>query len=279
MTQLATTGRTTGYALPTSAITALDLGAMETDAGYYLRGRNASTLANPNPVHERRELVLVSVAINHPEVGLILFDAGLPPEEELHDRSPEAAFALTRHEEHHKLPNALAAAGYALHDVKAIVLSHLHIDHSGGIRHFLGTDVPIYLHERELQYGPFAAATGQDGSYQPEALSFDLNWQPVSGDAVELFPGIELHHLPGHTPGLSGLVVERQDAHPLFFVGDHYPYPDSIGAYAQGWVTRDDVAWHQTSRKVDRIVTNRGAEIIHSHHAPSRERVNELAAS
>jgi glyoxylase-like metal-dependent hydrolase (beta-lactamase superfamily II) len=44
--------------------------------------------------------------------------------------------------EEHKLPNAIKKAGYDIKDVKAIVMGHLHLDHAGGLEHFMGTNVP-----------------------------------------------------------------------------------------------------------------------------------------
>lgn len=46
------------------------------DAVRILRGANTSKLSNLNPTNKRRELVLLSALIEHPDVGLILYDAG-----------------------------------------------------------------------------------------------------------------------------------------------------------------------------------------------------------
>ena len=41
-----------------------------------------------------------------------------------------------------KLPNAIKATGNNIRDVKAIIMGHLHLDHAGGLEHFLGTNIP-----------------------------------------------------------------------------------------------------------------------------------------
>ena len=51
-------------------------------------------------------------------------------------------FPRVVYEEEHKLPNAIKEAGYDIKDVKAIIMGHLHLDHAGGLEHFMGTDVP-----------------------------------------------------------------------------------------------------------------------------------------
>lgn len=281
MTTLLSTGRRSGAALASTAITLLDLGALVADDGWFVRGANAATAGDPSPgPHRRRELALISVAIEHPDAGLLLYDVGIPPEPELWDQTPDAVFPTVRRTDEHRLDRALAAAGYALSDVAGVIVSHLHGDHAGGLRHFLGTDVPVWVHQRELEHALFAVATGQDpGSYGAAYLDLGLAWQPFDGEVVELFAGLELHHLPGHSPGLTGLLVEREDAAPLFFVNDQLPFPDSRGAAGQGWVTRDDHAWHASARRVERVVAARGAELVHGHDPAAFERLGGRRAT
>jgi metal-dependent hydrolase (beta-lactamase superfamily II) len=51
-------------------------------------------------------------------------------------------FPRVVYNEDNKLPNAIRKAGYNIKDVKAVVMGHLHLDHAGGLEHFMGTDVP-----------------------------------------------------------------------------------------------------------------------------------------
>lgn len=62
----------------------------------------------------------------------------------------------------HDLDKAIAKTGHRIQDVKAVVMGHLHLDHSGGLEHFYGTDVPIYVHELELKHAFYSVATGTD---------------------------------------------------------------------------------------------------------------------
>lgn len=57
----------------------LDLGTLECDSGFLLKGGNTSTKSNLNPGHERRKLSMFSVLIDIPIVGAILFDLGPGP--------------------------------------------------------------------------------------------------------------------------------------------------------------------------------------------------------
>lgn len=64
-------------------------------------------------------------------------------------------FPRVQYDEEHKLPNAIKAAGYDIKDVKGVVFGHLHLDHAGGLEHFVGTDVPSKS-IRQLDAAPVA---------------------------------------------------------------------------------------------------------------------------
>lgn len=112
---------------------------------------NIGTKSNPHPKeHKRRHLVQISALIEHPTEGLILFETGSggdwptvwgPPFNDL--------FAQIEYTADKELPAAIAKTGHSINDVKAVVLGHLHLDHAGGLEHFVDTDVEIYTHELE----------------------------------------------------------------------------------------------------------------------------------
>ncbi|PYI12793.1 hypothetical protein BO99DRAFT_448116 [Aspergillus violaceofuscus CBS 115571] len=54
----------------------LNLGTMNVDEGWLLTGANGSSASNPNPPSKRRDLMLIAGLIEHPEMGLILFETG-----------------------------------------------------------------------------------------------------------------------------------------------------------------------------------------------------------
>ena len=130
----------------------LDLGRMEVDDGFFIRGRNAAATSDPHPRYDRRQFAIMAAVIEHPAVGPILFDSGC--RQHAKDEWPEQAwdlFPMSRYEEEHHLDRALGAAGYGVDEIKAVVISHLHLDHAGGLEHFRGTDVPIYAHKLEIK--------------------------------------------------------------------------------------------------------------------------------
>lgn len=96
-------------------------------------------------------------------------------------------------------------------DLKAVILSHGHLDHAGAIESFRGTDVPIYLQKTELDLINAAVAANEKSAYIPEDFKYlsELNIMPVEGifdvfgdSTVVAFPS------PGHTEGHQSVSVK-----------------------------------------------------------------------
>jgi N-acyl homoserine lactone hydrolase len=96
-------------------------------------------------------------------------------------------------------------------EVALVALSHLHLDHVGGLKLFDGR-VPVHAQRRELEYG---LSPGPD----PERngifrIDFDdprVQWRLADGD-TEIAPGVHAVSTPGHTPGHQSFLVELDDS-------------------------------------------------------------------
>src|SRR4029079_12222204 len=88
-------------------------------------------------------VAIIGALIEHPKIGPVLFDTGAAATfAELWPPVVQELFAITEYENEHRLDVALQAAGYGLEDIRAIVMSHLHLDHAGGLEFFRGTGAP-----------------------------------------------------------------------------------------------------------------------------------------
>ena len=259
----------------------LDLGGIDYDEGFPLAGAGVSTASEPSPASLRRKVAIIGALVEHPKVGPVLFDTGAAANfKELWPVVVQELFAITRYDDENHLDAAIQAAGFGLDDIRAVVLSHLHLDHAGGLEFFRGRDVPIYAHADELRNAFYAVATGEDlGAYIPHYLDFSFNWQPLDGDAIELFEGFRLYRLPGHTPGLLGLRIDLANAGTFVLTSDQFHLRDNYeGPQPLGWLLRDHAAWWRSYRAVKTLADRTGATLVFGHDADvlaelKRERV------
>ncbi|WP_328302586.1 MBL fold metallo-hydrolase [Streptomyces sp. NBC_00435] len=138
-------------------------------------------------------------AVSRPGGRWVLVDAGVGPA-----HGPAAGWAPVPG----RLPAALAEAGIAPADVEAVVLTHLHEDHTGWTLDAAGR--PFFPAARYLVQGAEVAALDRadpvwDWTVAPLRASGQL--QEVAG-VHRLAPGLTLLPTPGHTPGHQSVLVE-----------------------------------------------------------------------
>jgi glyoxylase-like metal-dependent hydrolase (beta-lactamase superfamily II) len=118
--------------------------------------------------------------------------------------------------------------GYSAEDVKHIVLTHLHLDHTGGLADFPSAQVHVLRREYEGAIRPQGLV---ERFYLPVHWAHGPHWvfhekctqQWFGFDAMRLLPGLSpevlLVPLPGHTRGHSGVAIATQSGW-LFHCGD-----------------------------------------------------------
>ncbi|MCS5498313.1 N-acyl homoserine lactonase family protein [Cnuibacter physcomitrellae] len=109
---------------------------------------------------------------------------------------------------------AARSVGVDPRDVRWVVNTHLHWDHSSNNHLFPNAQVVVQRVELEFARRPvtwhqrnFEALPGMTPSWEDEATRFRV----VDGE-TELAPGVTLVPLPGHTPGSQGVLVETAGA-------------------------------------------------------------------
>ncbi|WP_235961275.1 MBL fold metallo-hydrolase [Falsiroseomonas selenitidurans] len=117
-----------------------------------------------------------------------------------------------------RLPANLAAAGVAPGAVEAVLMTHLHPDHFGGLSDGAGTaafpHAELALHEAEHAYWhDDAAMAAADPARQKMFFQgARTHLAPYAArtrlfSSGEVFPGVTALPLPGHTPGHTGFLV------------------------------------------------------------------------
>ncbi|KAK7213365.1 hypothetical protein V2G26_020543 [Clonostachys chloroleuca] len=249
----------------------LDLGHLDCEATALYSGANSTGVGKGPIEHERRDAVMISALLSHPVVGLILFDVG-SCEDIIKNWHPAIAECTPREWEKgvHDLPSAIKATGAGtIEDVKAVVISHLHYDHAGGLENFMGTDVEIWCHEEELKYAFWSCATGMDRAFMvPHYLVPDkLNWKTFKRETFDIWPGVRLHHVPGHTPGSIMMELTMEKAGTVLLTSDLFHVKENFedGVPQSGPLIRDYTAWYRSSEFAKHLAKQKGAKVVLGH--------------
>jgi glyoxylase-like metal-dependent hydrolase (beta-lactamase superfamily II) len=257
------------------SIDLVDRGRIVADRAYVVDGSSMGSRRNPDPDHEVGEFVVWNAVVDGPE-RTVLWDTGSHPDAG-NGHWPPYLYEAFEHVDaaDHRLADDLAAAGWDLSDIDAVVASHLHLDHAGGLAQFAGTDVPVYVHADELGYAYLSARTDAGSvAYVAEDFDHDLNWRVIHGDHT-VDEGFELLHLPGHTPGMLGARLDTPDG-PVVFTGDvAYVAANWEGASLSTSLLSSSEAWAESRRRLRELVRRTGADVLLGHdldrfeaHAP-----------
>jgi glyoxylase-like metal-dependent hydrolase (beta-lactamase superfamily II) len=109
------------------------------------------------------------------------------------------------------LEEALARVDIPMDEIYAVGVSHLHLDHAGGLKLFAGR-VPVHVQRAELAYG-LSEPPGPE-NHAIYRIDFDdprIDWRQAEGD-VEIAPGVTAVLTAGHTPGHQSFVVDLDES-------------------------------------------------------------------
>src|SRR5882724_1593261 len=142
------------------------------------------------------------------ENGWVLLDAGLNPDNGRDPVRKQEKFwrlgmtaPVIRDE--HLLEYQLAGLGVRSSDIGHVILSHLHYDHGGCLRHFSHARISIQRREYEHAFGADPGMAYFEDEYDDPRLRWDLR----DGD-WEALPGLRLIDTRGHTQGHQSAIVE-----------------------------------------------------------------------
>ena len=169
-----------------------------------------------------------------------------------------------------RLPESLAAAGVTPEQIDAVLLTHMHPDHSNGLVDDNGRlafpSAELVVHEDEISHWLddgrmaeaterqrmryFAAARRQLAPYRNRLRTFR---------AGEIFPGVTAMSIPGHTPGHTAYIVASA-GESLIVWGDTVHVPEIQVARPEVTMIfdTDPIAAAAMRRRVfDMVVTDR----------------------
>ncbi|MCL5947396.1 MAG: MBL fold metallo-hydrolase [Chloroflexi bacterium] len=180
-----------------------------------------------------------------------------------------------------RLISALHQRGLRLEDLAVIVLTHWHIDHTGGLR-VLGryTHAPVACHEADVPYitgaiKPVKPRAGTEAGrfgrwlltklFQPHPIDVVLH----DGEEVPEINGLYVVSTPGHTPGHVCYYYEPLQA---LFAGDALVNRNDKLGFAPESFSVDSVQARQSIEKLRRLSI---AQCYFGHGMPILEQAHD----
>ena len=182
----------------------------------------------------------------------------------------------------------LKMLGVDARSVKDLIITHLHYDHAGNFDLFPAAR--FHLQDREMQFatGRYMAYPEFRTAYEAKHVSgfveqvFDGRVAFVDGEA-EIYSGITLHRIGGHTMGLQvvrvwtkrGWMVLASDAsHYYANMALKRPFPIvfNVGEMVDGWERVKGLA-----DGIDHIIPGHDPQVLRKYRPPNR-RLNGIVA-
>jgi N-acyl homoserine lactone hydrolase len=197
--------------------------------------------------------------------GLILIDTGVNPEI-IRDPGLCEQYYTSRgwtppivHQEH-ELLHQLEHIGVRAHDVERVLLTHMHMDHTGNLKHFRHARVSVQRREHAYAFGQGHSPAWFDIDYDFP----DIHWELQEGD-WEPLAGLNALATYGHTPGHQSFLVELPETGPVLVVGDVGDLAENFAEELLPGETSDDAEALDSIRRVNRVAAERNAELFIGH--------------
>ncbi len=246
----------------------LDNGWLEGDANWIVAMSVSGTLENKNPLIKWIKIPVYAVLIDHPD-GKILYDTGCHPQA-MSGYWPQCLKSIFPYysNDNQLLTKQLEFTGTAPKDIKKVILSHFHLDHAGNSYLFRHAD--FYVHKKDYDYGKSLINSSSNpcdhGAYVKADLEIPTNKLHFLDGDLSLTKNIELISLPGHTPGILGLIVHLEKEGTLIFPMDAVYTKDNYGPPVKmSGIIYDSLSFVKSIEKIRALQKKYNAKVMFSH--------------
>jgi glyoxylase-like metal-dependent hydrolase (beta-lactamase superfamily II) len=229
------------------------------------------TLENKTPPVKWTSIPVYCVFIDSPN-GKILYDTG-PHPNAMNGYWPQNLRSIFPYfySDKQLLVKQLELIGTSPEEIKTVILSHLHLDHAGNSHLFRHAEV--YVHRKDYEYGRHLVDSSSNpadhGAYVKADLDIPANKLHLIDGETRLADGIELISLPGHTPGILGLVVHLDKEGTLIFPSDALYTRENYGPPTKmSGIVYDSIAFRESIEKIRDLEKRHNAKIMFSHDMP-----------
>jgi N-acyl homoserine lactone hydrolase len=226
--------------------------------------------------------------IDHPTAGPILVDTGLHasvPGDATDSLGPMGRVLDIRMTPEQAIPAQLEALGVDPHAIRAVVMTHLHFDHAGGVSQF--PQATFVLSAAEWEAG---ASGGLKDGYRPRQFDHAFDWRTVDYTQSGVAPfasfarsfdllgdgSIRLVSTPGHTRGHQSVIVRLHDRE-LLLTGDAAYRRETIDTREVPLLVPDQHLYRRSLDEIAAYVQRRpSAEVICGHDPWEWEKLAEV---
>lgn len=245
----------------------LNTGYLECDKNLVVGNATIGLYSNPIIQNEWIKLPVMAFLIETDDGEYIVYDTGSHPDamKGYWPKHLQELYPLYQKPEE-TLDQQLALCGVKPEDVKTVVLSHMHLDHNGGMYLFPHADV--YVPKEDYEYAQVITHKNPDssthGGYVKADAECPANYIMVDHD-INLAKGVDIVCLPGHTMGLLGLIVHL-DSQTIILPQDAVYTEEIYGPPAKrsGFLL-DSVSFDKSVEKVRELAKKYDAFIIPAH--------------
>ena len=214
--------------------------------------------------------------IKHPKANII-FDTGIA-EEVINNSNEHWGKVVETYEpvmtEDEFVVNQLHKADLGVEDIDIVIMSHLHLDHSGGIGKFPNASYIVQRKELEWAYVPDFY---QKAAYIRKDFDRDVDWIFLYGEEDEGYDvlgdgSVKIIFTPGHTPGHQSIQVDLEEAGKFVLAADSCYTDDTLKEDIIPGLVWNSSAAVKSINKLRYLQKYHGVKIVTGHDPAAWER-------
>lgn len=130
--------------------------------------------------------------------------------------------------EESKIIESLEQLGLTVNDIDAILMTHLHFDHAGGLTRWEGEQLVPTFPNTKIYVTQVEWDEMKNPNIRSKSTYWKENWEPIQhlvetySGSIEVAPGIEMIHTGGHSDGHAIIKITR-NGETLLHMADIFP--------------------------------------------------------
>jgi glyoxylase-like metal-dependent hydrolase (beta-lactamase superfamily II) len=223
----------------------------------------------------------LAYVVEHPRAGTILVDTGLHRDAATSLRRdfglPMSLLFRSLKPASEPFDDQLRRLGIDPAGVERVVMTHLHVDHTSGMRLLPSARFTCTPQEWQAAHARFAARGGFVSHHLPPSSNVDLIDLRAEGEPYGAFKNtvdllgdgsIRLLFTPGHTPGHQSVLLRLTDGAQVLLVGDAAYTRRSIDEQLLPMLTVDDELYRRSLQQLKAFVDGEPEAIVVPTHDP-----------